>query len=148
MKKLYMLMFALLVSSKGFCVADEEMPGDGAAAASAKPIEDTRKHIMFEEISTDDNERLIEERAIYNRHAARLPVVFYTSSGPLRENISGTLQSMLRDLKPGQKVIIRGISVESVSNVESNSTVDAISKCGVVLSYVFPIMRAGIFMKK
>jgi|GEM_PF-3664861 len=46
MKKLYMLMFALLVSSKGFCAADEERPG--AAAASAKPIEDIRTYMMYD----------------------------------------------------------------------------------------------------
>ena len=86
-------MFALLVSSKGFCAADEETPGAGAAAASAKPIiKNIGTYMMYDEISTDDNERHIEERAIYNRYAERLPVVIYTSY-PTTGVISDTLQS-------------------------------------------------------
>lgn len=132
-------MFTLLVSSKGFCAADEEMAGARATAASAKPIiENIGTYMMFEEISTDENERLIEERTVYNRHAAKLPVVLYTSTR--LGDISDTLQSMLRGLKPGEEILIRGIYYPS--------TIDSISECGVVLSYVFPIMRAGIFMKE
>lgn len=137
-------MFALLVSSKGFCAADEETPGAEAAAASAKPIEDIRTYMMFDypeekipPVPAPIQKEGIEE--IYDTYAAKLPVVLYTSY-PTTGVISDTLQSILRGLKPGQEILIRGIYYPS--------TIDSISECGVVLSSWLREMHAAVFRGK
>ena len=127
-------MFALLVSSKGFCAADEEMPGAGAAAASAKPIENIETHIMYDmsDILPPGLSKQVLEEKIYNKYAKRLPVVAYTSSWILAEDI--------KDLKPGEEILIR--------NIRSSSTVDFIVKSGFFLELLLSEVNAAVFKKQ
>ncbi len=162
-------MFALLVSSKGFCTADEEIPGAGAAAASAKPIgsskgfwaaaaeipwvaaavasakpsEDIRTYMMPNEEGIPyprDVAIQKEEKNRYTIYAARLPIVAYPSSGPLGGDLSDTLQKILRGLKPGEEVLIK--------KIQYYSTLYAICRCGFSIIDQLPTRDAAVFRKR